>query len=81
MDGMQQFAHDSADSCRVSCRYPRGAESITIREVAYMDAFWSDVADPTVVSARPLGALYKMRWNIEVDFRAITATLEMDVLR
>ena len=22
-----------------------------------------------------------MRWNIEVDFRAITATLEMDVLR
>ncbi|MDO8412202.1 MAG: hypothetical protein Q7S51_00275 [Gallionellaceae bacterium] len=25
--------------------------------------------------------LYKMRWNIEVDFRTIQATLEMDVLR
>ncbi|HLQ25039.1 MAG TPA: transposase [Acidiferrobacterales bacterium] len=25
--------------------------------------------------------LYKMRWNIEVDFRTIKATLEMDVLR
>ena len=34
-----------------------------------------------MVSARELGALYKMRWNIEVDFRTIKATLEMDVLR
>ena len=37
--------------------------------------------EPTVASARALGALYKMRWNIEVDFRTIKATLEMDVLR
>ena len=37
--------------------------------------------EPTVAPARALGALYKMRWNIEVDFRTIKATLEMDVLR
>ena len=30
---------------------------------------------------RQVGALYRMRWNIEVDFRTIKATLEMDVLR
>ena len=28
-----------------------------------------------------LYALYAMRWNIEVDFRSIKATLQMDVLR
>ena len=37
--------------------------------------------DPTIASAHALGVLYKMRWNIEVDFRTIKATLEMDVLR
>lgn len=37
--------------------------------------------DPKFVPARALGTLYKMRWNIEVDFRTIKATLQMDVLR
>ena len=37
--------------------------------------------DPRAVTAQSLGALYKMRWNIEVDFRTIKATLEMDGLR
>ena len=37
--------------------------------------------DPTIATAHALGVLYKMRWNIEVDFRTIKATLEMDVLR
>lgn len=37
--------------------------------------------DPAFAPAPMLGALYKMRWNIEVDFRTIKATLEMDVLR
>jgi len=37
--------------------------------------------DPAMVSVIALDALYKMRWNIEVDFRTIKATLEMDVLR
>ena len=29
----------------------------------------------------PSRRLYKMRWNIEVDFRTIKATLETDALR
>ena len=37
--------------------------------------------DPAFVSAHELGARYKMRWNIGVDFRTIKATLEMDVRR
>ena len=37
--------------------------------------------DPKIVAPRALASLYKMRWNIEVDFRTIKATLEMDVLR
>ena len=34
-----------------------------------------------MVPSQAIGALYKMRWNIEVDFRSIKSTLEMDVLR
>lgn len=39
------------------------------------------ILDPATAAIQSLGALYKMRWNIEVDFRVIKATLEMDVLR
>ena len=37
--------------------------------------------EPTYVSAPALDRLYALRWNIEVDFRVIKATREMDVLR
>ena len=37
--------------------------------------------DPKTASAEALNKLYAMRWNIEVDFRTIKATLQMDVLR
>ncbi|MGH8034227.1 MAG: IS4 family transposase, partial [Lysobacterales bacterium] len=37
--------------------------------------------EPGYASAQALDRLYAMRWNIEVDFRTIKATLEMDVLR
>jgi len=36
---------------------------------------------PERVPAQALDRLYAMRWNIEVDFRTIKATLQMDVLR
>lgn len=36
---------------------------------------------PEYASAQALDLLYAMRWNIEVDFRTIKVTLEMDVLR
>lgn len=62
--------------------YARYPEFITMREVEVNGrTLVTTLLEPTVASARALGALYKMRWNIEVDFRTIKATLEMDVLR
>lgn len=57
-------------------------EFITMREVEVNGRILvTTILDPKAVTAQSLGALYKMRWNIEVDFRTIKATLEMDVLR
>ena len=57
-------------------------ESITMREVEVNGRILvTTLLDPTFAPAQALGTLYKMRWNIEVDFRTIKATLEMDVLR
>jgi hypothetical protein len=65
-----------ADEC---VRYPA---FITIREVEVNGRILATIMlDPAMVSAQALGALYKMRWQIEVDFRTIKATLEIDVLR
>lgn len=55
---------------------------ITMREVEVSGRILvTTMLDPMAVTAQSLAALYKMRWNIEVDFRTIKATLEMDVLR
>ncbi len=62
--------------------YARYPEFITMREVEFNGRILvTTLLDPTAAPARALGTLYKMRWNIEVDFRTIKATLEMDVLR
>ena len=62
--------------------YARYPEFITMREVEINGRILvTTLLDASVVTAQALGALYKMRWNIEVDFRTIKATLEMDVLR
>ena len=62
--------------------YARYPESIMMREVEVNGRILvTTLLDPRTVSTQELGALYKMRWNIEVDFRTIKATLEMDVLR
>ena len=62
--------------------YARYPAFITMREVEVNGRMLvTTLRDPQFVSARALDALYKMRWNIEVDFRAIKATLQMDVLR
>jgi hypothetical protein len=62
--------------------YARYPEFITMREVEVNGRILvTTLLDPAVASPRALGSLYKMRWNIEVDFRTIKATLEMDVLR
>jgi len=57
-------------------------EFITMREVEVNGRILvTTLLDSKFAKAGELGALYKMRWNIEVDFRTIKATLEMDVLR
>ena len=62
--------------------YARYPEFLAMREVEVNGRILvTTLLDPTFVSARALGTLYKMRWNIEVDFRTIKATLQMDVLR
>ena len=62
--------------------YARYPEFITMREVEVNGRILvTTMLDPKWVSLHALGALYKMRWSIEVDFRTIKATLEMDVLR
>lgn len=37
--------------------------------------------DPKALSPQEIDALYGLRWNIEVDWRTIKATMRMDVLR
>ena len=62
--------------------YARYPAFITMREVEVNGRILvTTLLDRKLVSVRAIGALYKMRWNIEVDFRTIKATLEMDVLR
>ena len=57
-------------------------EFITMREVKVNGRILvTTLLDPAFASVQSLGALYAMRWHIEVDFRTIKATLEMDVLR
>lgn len=63
-------------------QYARYPTFITLREVEVNGRILvTTLMDPKYVSAGELGALYKLRWHIEVDFRTIKATLQMDVLR
>ena len=57
-------------------------EFLTMREVEVDGRILvTTMIDPVYVTTQSLDELYNMRWNIEVDFRTIKATLEMDVLR
>jgi Transposase DDE domain len=62
--------------------YARCPEFITVRELEVNGrVLVTTMLDPAIASPRCLDALYQLRWNIEVDFRTIKSTLEMDVLR
>ena len=62
--------------------YARYPEFITMREVEVDGrTLVTTLLDPGFALPRALDALYRMRWNIEVDFRTIKATLQMDVMR
>lgn len=39
------------------------------------------LCDPRAVAAQEIGWLYRQRWHIELDFRAIKCVMQMDVLR
>ena len=65
-----------------AAQYARYPDSITMRELEVNGRMLvTTMVDPAFAPAETLGALYQMRWNIEVDFRTIKSTLEMDVLR
>lgn len=81
-DHIVQWPRPSKPSDMSAEDYARMPEFITMRELEVNDrVLVTTMLDPTYVSAAALGALYTLRWNIEVDFRTIKATLEMDILR
>ena len=41
----------------------------------------TSLLNPLVVTPRELDTLYRLRWNIEEDWRTIKVTMQMDVLR
>ena len=62
--------------------YARYPAFIVMREIEVKGRILvTTLCDPQYVSTRALDSLYKMRWNIEVDFRTIKSTLQMEVLR
>lgn len=63
-------------------QYARYPERLRMREVKVGGHILvTTLLEPEGVPAQALDRLYAMRWNIEVDFRTIKATLQMDVLR
>ncbi len=65
-----------------AAQYARYPERLQMREVEVGGRIIvTTLLDPKTAPAEALNTLYAMRWNIEVDFRTIKATLQMDVLR
>ena len=65
-----------------TAHYAAYPERLRIREVEIGGrVIVTSLLDPKTAPAEALNKLYAMRWNIEVDFRTIKATLQMDVLR
>lgn len=62
--------------------YARYPERLRMREVEVAGRILvTTLLDPETAPTMAIDSLYSMRWNIEVDFRTIKATLQMDVLR
>lgn len=81
-DHLVQWARPPKPKAMSADDYASYPEFITMREIEVNGrVLVTTLLDPMFVSVGALGALYKMRWSIEVDFRTIKATLEMDVLR
>lgn len=67
----------------MDCReYAALPKTLRMREIEVQGrVLVSTLCDPRYASAQALEQLYGMRWNIEVDFRSLKATMAMDVLR
>lgn len=62
--------------------YARYPERLRMREVEVNGRILvTTLLDPETAPAIAISRLFAMRWNIEVDFRTIKTTLQMDVLR
>lgn len=62
--------------------YARMPEQLTMRQTEVAGrVLVSTLTDARSFSARELDALYKQRWQVEVDFRSIKAGMGMDILR
>ena len=81
-DHIVQWSRPPKPKTMSADEYAHYPEFITVREVEVNGRILvTTLLDPKVAAPGALTSLYKMRWNIEVDFRTINATLEMDVLR
>jgi len=62
--------------------YAQMPKGMWVREVIVNNQIIvTTLTDPCQISPKELAALYARRWNIEVDFRTIKVTIDMDVLR
>jgi len=63
-------------------QYQQMPQGIWVREVRVNDRVMvTTILDPEQLGCDELASLYAMRWNIEVDFRTLKSTMNMDVLR
>jgi hypothetical protein len=62
--------------------YAKMPAGIWVREVrVHNQTIVTTLTDPAQISCEELAAFYAQRWNIEVDFRTLKETINMDVLR
>ena len=62
--------------------YANMPESLTLREARVADwTLASTLIDPQQVSKRERFVLYRQRWPVELDLRAIKHVMQMDILR
>ena len=63
-------------------QYESYPQTLVMREVRVNGrVLVTTMLEPRLVSASALDKLYSARWNIELDFRTIKCTMQMDVLR
>ena len=63
-------------------QYQQMPAGIWVREVLINGrVMMTTLLDPEQLGADELASLYAMRWSIEVDFRTLKSTMNMDVLR